>query len=87
MALKKDLTATDHFGIEVTIKDPYIRVAGLDGGKHAMLATVETLTADQSRCVSLEKVNFQPTLESKNFIAQAYDHLKTMDKYADAVNC
>jgi hypothetical protein len=87
MAIKKDMTLVDNFGIEVTIKDAYTRIATIEGSKSSMWAVVETWNADKSHGVTVEKIDFQPLLDGKNFIAQAYDHLKTMEKFAGAVDC
>jgi hypothetical protein len=87
MAIKKDMTLTDNFGINVTIKDAYTRVATIEGSKIAMVAVVETWKADMSHGIMVERVAFEPSLEGKNFISQAYDHLKTLPVYAGSVDC
>lgn len=87
MAIKKDMTLTDNFGIEVTIKDAYTRVATIEGSKSAMWAVVETWSADKSHGVMVERIDFEPALDGKNFISQAYDHIKTLPAYAGAIDC
>ena len=34
-----------------------------------------------------EQFNFVPNLEGQNFIAQAYEHLKTLPEFAGAEDC
>lgn len=87
MAIKKDMTLTDNFGIDVTIKDAYTRVATIEGSKSAMVAVVETWNADMSHGIMVERIAFEPSLDGANFISQAYDHLKTLPAYAGAVDC
>jgi hypothetical protein len=87
MAIKKDMTLTDNFGIDVIIKDAYTRVATIEGSKIAMVAVVETWNADMSHGVMVERIDFKPALDGKNFISQAYDHIKTLPAYTGAVDC
>jgi hypothetical protein len=87
MAIKKDMTLTDNFGINVVIKDAYTRIATIEGSKSAMVAIVETWNADMSHGIMVERIAFEPLLEGRNFISQAYDHLKTLPVYAGAVDC
>jgi hypothetical protein len=87
MALKKTIVLKDNFGDNKTFVDAYIRVSSVNGGKNQMGIFVDTLKSDKSAIVKQDQFGFTPSLEGKNFIAQAYEHLKTMPEYADAVDC
>jgi hypothetical protein len=87
MAIKKDMTLTDNFGIQVTIRDAYVRIATIEGSKSGMVAVVETWNADMSHGIMVESIAFVPSLEGKNFISQAYDYIKTLPTYAGAQDC
>jgi hypothetical protein len=87
MALSKTITIKDNFGDDKTFQNAYIQVADISGGKQGMQILVNTLKEDKSHVISQATFNFKPSLEGKNFIAQAYDHIKTFPAYAGAVDC
>lgn len=87
MALTKTLTVKDNFGDDKIIKDAYIQVSAISGGKQGMLAHVDVFNLEKTKVVRQEALDFKPLLDGKNFIAQAYDHLKTLTAYAGAVDC
>lgn len=87
MALSKTIMIKDNFGDDKVIQNAYIRVTIVTGGKRGMQALVDTLKEDKIAVVAQNMVDFQPSLEGKNFIAQAYEHLKTLPQFADAVDC
>jgi hypothetical protein len=96
MALKKNITidgnvlfvtaaGTIDRGVEqVELKDCYIKVEGVSASKEIASASV-SLTKD---ALSIARAyEFVPTMDGGNFIAQAYEHLKTLPEFADAVDC
>lgn len=98
MALRKDLqidvdlvTLIDSNTIASTLKqkktfpDCYIKVCKVDGNKNKAEAFVMSTLTDQA---SITKTyEFSPDMNGKNFIAQAYEHLKTLPEFAGAVDC
>ena len=86
MALQKTITATA-FGQEIEIADSYIRVSRLDGSKASLSFSVDYLNGDAF--VKREVFQFEPSVDNgaANFIAQSYEHLKTLPEFADAVDC
>jgi hypothetical protein len=98
MALKKDLqidvdvvTLIDSNTIASTAKEKktfsncYIKVCKVDGDKNKVEAFVMSTLTDQS---SINKTyEFSPDMNGKNFIAQAYEHLKTLPEFAGAIDC
>ena len=69
------------------IVDSYIRVSRLDGSKAGLSFFVDYLNGDAF--VKREVFQFKPSVEdgATNFIAQAYEHMKTLPEFADAVDC
>lgn len=89
MALKKTFTFEDNFGVSVELKDCYVRAARINGSKELLHVGVEILNAAKDRCLRETTVTFRPSVDegAKNFVAQAYDFLKTTEEFSDAVDC
>lgn len=83
MALQKDIIKTNPgFSGQLVAKNVYIKVASVNGGKDSMQAVV-TGVCDESLILN-ESYSFIPNLSGDNFIAQAYQHLKTLPEFAGA---
>ena len=65
--------------------DCYIKVESVAGSKTIMSATVSTKLSE-STTVSAN-YSFTPNMNGGNFIAQAYEHLKTLPEFEGAVDC
>lgn len=86
MALSKTISVAA-FGQDVQIPDAYIKVSSVNGTKSEVFCTVTTHTKDQDKFVKTQIYSFAPNMNGNNFIAQSYDHLKTLEEFAGAVNC
>lgn len=87
MALKKSITLTSNFGDEVVFPNAYIKVAELKGDKNLMSVEVFYFKEQGDKYLQKMQTSFVPSLEGNNFIAQAYEHLKTLPEFADATDC
>jgi hypothetical protein len=67
-----------------TLKDAYIRVLTMEGSKEEQRAAVMISSGDKQ--VS-KTYTFAPDMNGPNFIKQAYEYLKTLPEFADAVDC
>jgi hypothetical protein len=87
MAISKTIKLKDNFGIEVTFENAYIKIVYINGSKDVLHAHV--CTYDKKDGVQLNSVAVECplSLEGKNFIAQAYDYVKTQPEFAGAVDC
>lgn len=86
MALSKTLTKSVRgFDGEVVANDVYFKVSNITGDKHT-LSFLVTGVSDGVQVYSTEHV-FEPELDGDNFIKQAYEHLKTLPEFADAIDC
>ena len=85
MALKKTVIV-DVSGQSVTFPDAYIRVNHVGASKYMANAQIEILTEPNGGIIKHGNVSFVPTMES-NFIAQAYNKLKTLPEYQNAIDC
>ena len=41
----------------------------------------------QDTILQTESYTFAPKLDGENFIKQAYEHLKTLEEFKDAIDC
>lgn len=66
----------------------YIKVNSISGGKDGLLAQVLFIKDSSSgEFVKATEHAFTPDLSGANFIAQAYNHLKTLPEFAGATDC
>lgn len=88
MALQKDLAFSN--GLSCTAA--YIKVFSVGGGKEKAVIEVsvakDKTLSDTNNYIEKRYYNFTPSvLESApNFIKQAYEYLKTLSEYTDAVD-
>lgn len=87
MAIQKTLKLVDNFGEEVTFANAYIKVTTIAGGKDAINVIVGSYKSANGKLLATSKSSFIPAIEGKNFIAQAYDHIKTLPEFAGSVDC
>jgi|688.fasta_scaffold204092_5 hypothetical protein len=86
MAIRKILDLKNNLGENSTV-DCYVRVASVTLHKTNARAVLNLLAADQSRLVDQDAIEFIVDETKPNVLAQAYDHIKTMSKYAGAEDC
>lgn len=79
------LLATGEFG--EFKKSIYCRVATLSGDKQQMTASVDMIDDQMGSVLDRKEYMFAPDMEGANFIAQAYEHLKTLPEFAEAEDC
>jgi hypothetical protein len=87
MALQKPITLKNNFGDDVTFSQAYIRVNQLTGDKHQIMIDVSIHKLRDQQIVDSKNYLFTPDLEGKNFIAQAYDFIKTLPEFAGSIDC
>jgi hypothetical protein len=87
MALSKDVNFFVNGGIEVKVEKAYLQVSKISGSKDKIEFFVESKKSKDTTTFKTEVHDFQPSLDGKNFIAQAYEHLKTLPEYAGATDC
>ena len=63
----------------------YVKVEGVMGDK-MQARTVVSFAKDSVRTGEKEYF-YTPNMDGKNFIAQAYEHLKTLPEFAGATDC
>ena len=87
MALTKQIVLISNFGDNVLFDKAYIKVDSLNGNKEQMRAYVSTYKKENEQLISRKNYCFTPNLNDKNFIAQAYDYIKTLPEFAGATDC
>jgi len=90
MALKKTLSFTpDGFSTPAMLQDAYCKVVQINGDKTKIFFDVVFFNkTDDCVTPALKKqYEFSPSMDGRNFIAQAYEHLKTLPEFAGATDC
>jgi hypothetical protein len=81
------------FDTPAKIENAYCRIAYVAGDKRGMTIRVNCFknqsVADQDPPAHVVSVSFTPDMSdgAANFIAQAYDHLKTLPEFVNAKDC
>jgi hypothetical protein len=86
MALKKTIPF-EFAGKQITFQDAYIKVTIAGGSKDRVTASVSFFDQANGNVFKQDVVEFTPSMEGGNFIKQAYEHLKTLEEFAGAVDC
>lgn len=87
MALSKTVVKTI-YGKEIQLEGAYITIGKLSGNKNGMQISVDVFTdTTKSEIIDNYQYSFIPLLNGDNFIAQAYEYLKTLPEYADIIDC
>lgn len=87
MALKKTFTLVSNFGTDVTFPDCYVRVVFVESTKESSKATYGIFKSAVENVLHKKDFVFSHNLNGKNFIAQAYEHMKTMPEFVGATDC
>lgn len=89
MALQKNWQKKiDGFDSELTAKNAYCKVATVNGSKSELTFEVHVFDAEKKNLIDRKFYSFAPSVEesSKNFIAQAYEHLKSLPDFSNAAD-
>jgi len=87
MALQKTISLTTNFDTPVTFDNAYIRVDGVNVKKGFGQASVITHKEKDGQILQKKNYVFEYDLNGVNPISQAYQHLKKLAEFADAVDC
>ena len=86
MALSKKLTVNVH-GTAVEFPNAYCKITAITGNKEAVTATINTLSDQAGELITSTSFQFEPDLDGKNFIAQAYSAAKKLPEFENSTNC
>jgi hypothetical protein len=67
--------------------DSYARVVKVVGDKTNVVYNVEFLTMGSKQRIKNLEFAFVPKTPGKDFIAQAYDHMKTLSEFSGSTDC
>ena len=88
MALTKTLIETkDNFTGKLIKEDAYWQVETLTGTKAEFSFTVSVSACASSPTLAVVRYTFVPKIDGPNFFQQAYEYLKTLPEFSDAVDC
>jgi hypothetical protein len=86
MALTKNIQV-QFAGKQIDFENAYIKVMSAGGSKNEATASVSYFDKQNGSVFKQSIVSFLPTMDGGNFIKQAYEHLKTLEEFAGAVDC
>lgn len=86
MALTKNYTLNVHEK-DVVFEDVYIKVTSTFATKDTVSVAVEIKAGKEGPAIESRSSFFNHDLNGENVIKQAYEHLKTLPEFADAVDC
>ena len=88
MALKADFTKTEqNFNGSLVAKNVYWKIDNVAGNKQKCKITVGAYVEPNERMLGNLEFYFVPKMNDSNFIAQAYEHLKTLSEFSGATDC
>jgi pyridoxal/pyridoxine/pyridoxamine kinase len=87
MALTQEITLKDSFGDDRVFQNAYIKVDQISGNKGLLQVVIGIYKEQGQNKIDAVSTGFFPSLDGKNFIAQAYDHVKTIDNFSNAQDC
>jgi hypothetical protein len=90
MALTKNVVfLPSGFDTPAQISNAYIRVESINGNKNRINVTVAIGKKNEDNFLIAQTINcsFVPNLDGQNFIAQAYEHLKTLPEFSGSTDC
>lgn len=70
-----------------TVSNAYCKVESVTGDKNFVVADIGVYSADQATKVTAMRKTFTPIMDGKNFIAQAYEHMKTCEEFKNGEDC
>jgi hypothetical protein len=86
MALKKNFVLQFH-DQSIVLPDAYCKVLRLLGTKDELIFDVDIKDTQDGKSYRVLSHKFAPNLNGANFIAQAYEHLKTLPEFSGAIDC
>jgi len=87
MALQKNVVLKNNFNEDSVFNNAYIKVDFVTGNAQKIFCKVGTYKSKDGDLLKKDQYEFLPNLTETNFIAQAYEHLKTLQEFAGATNC
>jgi hypothetical protein len=87
MALTQSISLKNNFGENTVFNDAYIKVRSVNFSKEVAQANVDYYGFDQSKLLTIKQYSFDVLLDGPNPIKQAYQFLKSLPEFSDAVDC
>jgi hypothetical protein len=73
---------------DVSIPNAYIAVEDVFGTKESVNVKISVFTSsDRKTKIDKSEFDFAPSMDGANFIAQAYEHIKTLPEFSNAQDC
>lgn len=87
MALQHNIEFTkEGFTGTLSAENVYSKVSSLSGDKSSIFFVLQTFAEKDGVQLRENSYSFSPNLNGNNFIAQAYEHLKTLPEFSGATD-
>ena len=86
MALEQSISFKTQYG-DITVDGVYIKVCQVTASKTDGSAHVRFYKGKDGNLLKEYNIDFPVNLDGRNFIEQAYVHMKTLPDFAQAVSC
>lgn len=87
MALTKRIELKNNFEETSIFLECYIKVMTVSGNKNSISCCINFQKDKDGQFLDSQSFTFTPSMSGGNFIAQAYEHLKTLSEFAGATDC
>jgi len=87
MAFKMQITVKNNFNDDVIFNNIYTKIEMISGNKEKIRVDLIYKRQSDELIVLKQCYFFVPDLNGNNFIAQAYEHLKTLPEFSGVVDC
>ena len=87
MALTKPITLVNNFQEFSIFEDAYLKVTSFSGSKETVSFALSIFKKKDGVLLQKQEYLFAMDLEGSNPIKQAYEYLKTLPEFSDAVDC
>jgi hypothetical protein len=87
MALSQTVQLTDNFDERITFQNAYIKVIHVSSTKEMGIITYKLFKGQSEKELVEKVIQFSIDLDGPNPIKQAYQFLKTLPEFSDAVDC
>jgi hypothetical protein len=87
MALSQTVQLTDNFDEKIIFQNAYIKVIHVSSTKEIGIITYKLFKSQSEKELVEKVIQFSIDLDGPNPIKQAYQFLKTLPEFSDAVDC
>ena len=85
MALEQSISFKTQYG-DIVVNNVYVKVMDVVASKQEGIANLRYFKGKDGNVLKESKFDFPVEIDGKNFIAQAYEHIKTLPEFSQAID-